>query len=1123
MRAPKERLYKVLVIGATPAGIAATNKLGEMGIPVTLVDAEPDLDRKLSGDDSRLDSGVTLNYAWRPGLVRILRNPRIRCALPGRVTSIKHTPQGFAARLEIEPTYVDAHRCTLCGRCVEACPVTCADGTRPLQFHGRYSLPGRPVIDKRQDPLCQAGCPLGVHVQGYMALVHDGRFAEALELIRRDNVLPGICGRVCHHPCESDCRRGGVDQPLAIRDIKRFVADHALSAESDRAGGSATLIDAAPKTGKKVAVIGSGPAGLAAAADLVRRGHAAVIFEKEKEAGGLLRYGIGPHRLPREILDHELKIIRGMGVEFRTGRSVSLEKDLDRLKSEFDAVILATGVWNDRKLGAMGEDMEGVEGCLSFLGRFYRGEVSEARGTAAVIGDGNAAFDLARVLVRMGAEVTLLSWFPLDMIPADPEEIKAAREEGVKIVDRVQVVAFEGENGRLRRLGTVPTEPGPPDAHGIPWPVKVKGGQPTVLEFERAFVAIGQCGDACAAGAGGVRRDGRGAFEVDHRGQTSLPMVFAAGDAASGPSSVVWAMASGRRAAAEVHQSLTGEPCACVGSCRPMDRDFCAIPAELPTMRRANMPERQVAARRDGFAEVALGLSAAQARAEADRCLQCGVCSECLQCLDACQVPRAIVHDDRRSEEIEQAGVVILADPAAAPSIKGEDVIRAYSTRSSRSDLYADILRGFAAAAEAMSVLGGKAQQLKGHGLSFTPPDPSLTSELRLGVFACRCNDSLGWTPELDAYMAALTDRPHVAHAEVVPAACTPEGSAALLRTIREKGLTRVVMASCVCCPLDFVCSACTDQRSRLKDALFNGTGVSRAMVETCNLRGEALRLLAHHPETAVERFTGLMDRSISRAARLKTMPSPARPYNFTTAVIGQSEAALRSALTLAESGMDVFLFGSGDKPVPMSLDHPNIHLFQSTRVRGIRGTVGNFQVLAEVEGAEQVFHVGAIILGEQARKTIPYMPSADLPPHLVESSMQRRGVAGVPFFNPGATSIPGLFLANPPSIHASERVKGAASAILAASVMPRKPRQNKGYTVVVDESRCRGCGRCQESCPYQAVSFRANSIGGWSAVVDEALCKGCGNCISACPSNAADSPYRNRLYLEQMIDEIFG
>jgi NADPH-dependent glutamate synthase beta subunit-like oxidoreductase/ferredoxin len=819
-----------------------------------------------------------------------------------------------------------------------------------------------------------------------------------------------------------------------------------------------------------------------------------------------------------------LNTIERMGVEFRTGHSVNADSSLGGMKTEFDAVVLATGSWNDRRLGAPGEDLEGVEGCLQFLSRLYRGEVGELREQAAVIGDGNAAFDLARTLVRLGAQVTIVSWFSHEEIPADPEEVKAAMEEGVRIIDRTQVIAFEGEKGRLKSLRTVLTEPGPPDASGIPWPVKVKGATPVILDFERAFVAIGQCGDSCTTAAeGAVQRSSRGTIAVDDCCRTSIPYVFAAGDAAGGPSSVVQAMASGRRAAARVHESLSGDVCPGDCSSRPRDRDFCSIPAELPTMQRVNMPERQAAARRESFAEVALGLNELQVTAEAARCLQCGVCSECLQCLDVCEIPRAIVHNDQLSEEIEQAGVVIIADPSAGPPIKGEDVIRAYSTKSSRSDLYAAMLRGFAAAAEAMELLGGKAQQLKGHGLSFTPPDPSLASELRLGVFACRCNDSLGWAPELDEYVVSLSDRPHVNHAEVVPAACTPEGSSGILRVIREKGLTRVVIASCVCCPLDFICSACTDQRSRLKDALFSGTGVSRAMVETCNLRGEALRLLAEEPAAAVDRFKGLIDRSISRARRLKTMPSPARPYNFTTAVIGHSEAALKSAQTLAESGMDVFLFGSRDKPQSVNLDHPNIHVFQNVRVKGIRGTVGNFQVLVEMDGAGQVFHVGAIILGEQARKTIPYMPSADLPPHLVESSMQRRGVAGVPFFNPGATSIPGLFLANPPSIHASERVKGAASAILAASVMPRRPRQNKGYTVVVDEGRCRGCGRCQAACPYQAVSFRPNSIGGWTAVVDEALCKGCGNCISACPSNAADSPYRNRLYLEQMIDEIFG
>lgn len=218
---------------------------------------------------------------------------------------------------------------------------------------------------------------------------------------------------------------------------------------------------------------------------------------------------------------------------------------------------------------------------------------------------------------------------------------------------------------------------------------------------------------------------------------------------------------------------------------------------------------------------------------------------------------------------------------------------------------------------------------------------------------------------------------------------------------------------------------------------------------------------------------------------------------------------------------MEVFLFGTPDEPLLESPAHPNIHSFKDSAVRNIRGTVGNFQIIMEPWDDQHVFHVGAVIIGEHSRKRIKYMPMADLPPHVVEASMQKRGIPAVPLLYPGATSVPGLFLANPPEINVSERVKGAAAAIMAASVMPRSPRQNKGYTVVIDESRCRGCGRCIQICPFNAVSFRRNEFGGWCSVVDEALCKGCGNCIPVCPSNAADSPYRDRRYLEQMIEEI--
>jgi heterodisulfide reductase subunit A-like polyferredoxin len=373
----------------------------------------------------------------------------------------------------------------------------------------------------------------------------------------------------------------------------------------------------------------------------------------------------------------------------------------------------------------------------------------------------------------------------------------------------------------------------------------------------------------------------------------------------------------------------------------------------------------------------------------------------------------------------------------------------------------------------------------------------------------------------MDGYVHGLTSRKDIIHAEVMLSACVPAGASSIVRTIREKGLTRVVLASCVCCPLDFICSACTDQRSRLKDALFQGTGISRSMVETCNLRGEALRYLLRDEGKALERLKGLIDRSIQRAFNLKPLPSPARNYNFTTAVIGESEASINSAVTLAEAGLEVFHLGGPKKPLIKSPTHNNIHCFSGSAVKGMSGTLGNFQVFVEIDGVSQVLEVGAVIIGDKQRRQVPYIPQRGLPSTKVTSSMQKQGLPGIPYLLPGATPIAGLFLANPTGVNVSQRKKGLAAAVLAAAIMPRGPRQNKGYTVAVNKDNCRGCGRCLMVCPYQAVSFQSNDVGGWYAVVDEALCKGCGNCISVCPCNAADSPYRDHAFLEHMLEEL--
>jgi NADPH-dependent glutamate synthase beta subunit-like oxidoreductase/Pyruvate/2-oxoacid:ferredoxin oxidoreductase delta subunit len=1115
MKSPKNRLHRVVVLGATPAGVAAANKLGELGIPVTLVDKEADLNTKLADDTYRLQSGVPFNFAHRPGLIRLLRNPGVRWLMPATVTSAKHNQQGFAVKVAPQQTFVDPERCTLCGQCTAICPVADDNGVKPIVFDSRAALPGRAVIDKRQEPLCQANCPLGVNVQGYIALVKAGRYVEALGLIRKDNVLPGICGRVCHHPCEAACRRADVDAPLAIRDIKRFVADF----------GSRQHQTDPPSVGptrtEKIAVVGSGPAGLAAAADLARQGFNVTIFEKEAQAGGLLRYGIGPHRLPRNILDSELAAIEAMGVTIRTSHAVDMTAGLEDLKKEFASIILTVGSWADRKLGVPGEELAGVEGCLVFLKKFYIGRITSLKEDVAVIGDGNAAFDLARVLHRIGAKVTLVSWFPHNMIPADEEEVTAAQAEGIQIIDGRQVTAFNGVSGKLKSLTLMPTHPGDPDANGIAWPVIEDDGQPSELTIDRAFVAIGQAGAFHAAG-NGLSTTAYGYLTVDDTGRTSVEGVYGAGDSVSGASSVVQAMANGRAVAASVMQELL-RPNEAVNlfsaAVRPADKDFVPMDPKPAACMRAAMPEITIAARAGNFTEVAQGYDENQARTEAERCLQCSSCSQCLECLKACEANQAICHSAPEQTFTESAGVLIIADPEMGGRIRGEDVIRAYGPKSAKPNVNAMLMRGFAAAAKAMVLLKATSNRLKGHGLSVMPPEPSLSDQIRMGVFTCHCNNSLGWKPEMDAHLESLNQREEIICVEAMPSACTLEGITNILDTVRDRRLTRVVLASCVCCPLNFVCSACTDQRSRLKEGLFNGTGLSRSMVQTVNLRGEVLRHVAKEPDLALERFVGLLDRSISHAAKLLPFPAPARTYNFTTAVVGQSEASVTTAMNLAEAGLEVFFFGTQKQPLRQPPQHANIHIFTDAPVQNIGGTLGNFNVTARADHKEWTFTVGGIVLGENTRKITLYRQHDGQPDYRVHSTLQRSGNKGAPFFYPGMTSISGLFLADPPGVQVSKRTKGAAAAILAAAVMPRGARQSRGFSVAVKKETCRSCGRCLAACPYQAIAFRPNDINGYCAQVDDALCKGCGNCISVCPSNATDSPYRDQLYLEQTVE----
>jgi len=464
---------------------------------------------------------------------------------------------------------------------------------------------------------CRSACPAGVNAQGYISLILQGKYREALRLVREAIPLPGICGRVCTHPCEGECERGKIDRPVSIRALKRFIADVGRDGEAP----------AVPITkAERVAVVGSGPAGLACAYDLIRRGYPVTVFEALPEAGGLLRYGIPEYRLPKDVLDDEIEYLRRLGVEIRTGTPVTSLDDLFR--QGYRAVCLALGAGRSRALGVPGEELPGVYHALSFLRKVNSGERVEVGRRVAVIGGGNAAVDAARTALRLGAEeVTIVYRRTRDEMPAIPDEVAEAEREGVKFLWLAAPVRILSRDGRASGVECLRMEPGPPDESGRPSPVPIKGSEFT-LEADDIIVAVGQRVDPDSLPPG-LQLTGQGTVSVDPITlETGIPGVFAAGDVATGPADVITATALGKEAARSIALYLEGGDLRRgrrgQGRRRPR-REAGRHPAGAG-------PLLEVEKRRGNFAEVERCFSEPEALAEARRCLHCGVCFECDDC-----------------------------------------------------------------------------------------------------------------------------------------------------------------------------------------------------------------------------------------------------------------------------------------------------------------------------------------------------------------------------------------------------------------------------------------------------------------------------------------------------------
>jgi len=492
-------------------------------------------------------------------------------------------------------------------------------------------------------------------------MVKTGRYKEALEIIMKDLPLPGVLGRICPHGCEDACRRCEVDEPIAIRDLKRLAADKYDCREIE--------IECAPARPEKVAIIGSGPAGLSCAYHLARKGILSTIYESQPQAGGMLRVGIPAHRLPREVLDQEIEVITNLGVELKTDTALGSDVTIDGLLNDgYKAVYLALGAHKGIELGIPGEKANGVRQGVDFLREVNLTGRTEVGQKVAIIGGGNVAIDVARAAVRLGAgEVSIIYRRTRNEMPAWEEEIQAAEAEGTRITYLSAPQQVLTRDGKVVGLRCIRMELSEPDSSGRKRPIPIPDSEYDI-EIDQLIPAIGQRPDLSALeNVTGLNFSRWGTVEVDSVSfATEREGVFAGGDLQSGPWVAIGAIGAGKEAAESILRYIEGRDMAAGREPKVYD-DACyrPIPDEEPRMPRAHMAELPVEKRRGNFSEVELGFEEDSGRQEAARCLNCGYCCECYQCVDAC-LANAIDHSQQEEILELDVGSVVLC-PGSEP------------------------------------------------------------------------------------------------------------------------------------------------------------------------------------------------------------------------------------------------------------------------------------------------------------------------------------------------------------------------------------------------------------------------------------------------------------------------
>lgn len=680
----RQPIGAALVVGAGIAGVQAALDLAESGIKVYLLERSPAIGGKMAQLDKTFPTNDCAMCIISPKLVEAGRHRNIEIIATADLLKLEGEPGHFTATVLRRPRYVDIEKCTACADCVEVCPIHVPSefdeglAERAAIFKPyAQAVPNAYAVTKKGTSPCKHTCPAGTSAQGYIALIAEGRYEEALGVIKQYNPFPATVGRVCHHPCESECNRGKVDSPVAICALKRFVAD-TVYARRDAEKTQEEIRELSPfpltpaelpsEEKRRVAVVGSGPCGLTAGYFLARMGYRSTIFEALPVPGGMMRVGIPAYRLPRQVLRREIDEILKTGVELKLNYAV---RDINHLFDEgYSAVFLAIGAHEPQKLGIPGEDVEGVFHGVPFLRSVSLGEEIRLGDRVVVVGGGNTAIDTARTALRLGSkEVTIVYRRGRAEMPANSWEVDEAEVEGVHLELLTQPIEVLFDNGRISGVRCIRMRLGEPDASGRRRPVPIESSE-FVIKCDAMVAAVAQAPEISFLDPDhGLEITRWGTFKVDSQTlATNRPGVFAGGDAAAGPGALIEAIAAGRRGALSIDRYLRGVPLLTPRELTPLpvaeltDEEIAEMRArgEVDLRPREAMLTAPVEERTRDFREVELGLTEEQAHIEALRCLRCGLCSECYQCVLACKAG-AIDHQQAPYEQELKVGAVVLA------------------------------------------------------------------------------------------------------------------------------------------------------------------------------------------------------------------------------------------------------------------------------------------------------------------------------------------------------------------------------------------------------------------------------------------------------------------------------